>query len=219
MRAALVGAVLLVAAVTWLGSTTSVRTPAPATVALGPDQGATAQGYLDRAAAGLAALDPADAGPRWALVPLAAGTTAAALAPALADVRVSRVLLHVAVPDVQTAVVAVDVAGQGAAADVLRGAQESAAATQQAAAAVLGRVGQVAALSAARLRAGCACVVGLLVRADGAALRALAAAPGVRGVDVAPAGTSWGSLAVRPLLPEQAGVVGPGRDDGAVPAG
>lgn len=211
-------ALLVVAGVVWLGSLTPVRSPATPTVSLGPDQGAPVADVLAAADAAIAAVPVDDPGPRWALVSLTAGLTPAAAAPLLTDVRVSRVLLHLALDRVQTAVVAVDTAGQRPPREVLDDAEAVAAATQAAAASTApGRAGMTAAAEAAALRAGCGCVVGLVVRGDGAALRGLARATGVRSVDPAPAGTSWGSLAVRPLLPEQSGVVGPGPDDGPVP--
>ncbi|WP_460865735.1 hypothetical protein [Rhodococcus aerolatus] len=209
-------ALVVVAGVVGLGAATPVRPPATPTVSLGPDQGAPVADVLAAAGTALAAV-PAD-DPRWALVSLTAGLTPAAAAPLLGDVRVSRVLLHLALDRVQTAVVAVDTAGQRAPQVVLDDAASRAAATQAAAASTSPRrAGATAAAEAAGLRAGCACVVGVVVRGDGRGRRELARAAGVRSVDPAPAGTSWGSLAVRPLLPEQTGVVGPGPDDGPVP--
>lgn len=208
--------VLVVVGVVLLGSATPARPPATPTVSLGPDQGEQVADVLAAAGTALEAV-PADE-PRWALVSLTAGLTPAGAAPLPAGVRVSRVLLHLALDRVQTAVVAVDTAGQRTPAEVLGDAAAAAAATQAAAAATApGRAGATAAVEAAALREGCACVVGFVVHGPGAALRSLADAPAVRSVDPAPAGTSWGSLAVRPLLPEQSGVVGPGPDDGPVP--
>ena len=217
MRRGLLAAVLVVAGLVLLGSLTPVRAPATGTVSLGPDQGVVATDYVASAGTALAALPGGDPAPRWALVSLRGGLTPDAAAPLVGDLRVSRVLLHVAADRVQTAVVQVDTAGQGAPAGFLAEAQASAAALEAAVASAPGRAGRVAAASAAQLRRGCACVVGLVVRGDPAALAALAGRGPVRAVDVAPAGTSWGSLAVRPLLPEQTGVVGPGPDDGPVP--
>ncbi|WFG42202.1 hypothetical protein [Pseudonocardia alni] len=64
---------------------------------------------------------------------------------------------------------------------------------------------------------GCACVVALVVTADRAGLEALAARPGVRGVQAAPAGTGAPELALSPLLPEQTTTASPPPDDGPVP--
>jgi hypothetical protein len=80
------------------------------------------------------------------------------------------------------------------------------------------RAAAVAAAEAAVLeQPGCRCVVALVVSADGAALRALAAAPGVRAVEAAPAGAALRELALSPLLPEQVLRADPPPDDGPVP--
>lgn len=75
--------------------------------------------------------------------------------------------------------------------------------------------GQVA---AERLRDGCVCVVGVVVRARIERLRALAGAPEVRAVQALPADASAGLFAVVPLLPAMTTVVGPTPDDGPIPA-
>lgn len=211
MRLGLVAVVLLVAGVFWLGEMTPIRTAAAETVSLGPEQGESVDDYVAGARDGLhlAGVD----GDRWALVSLATGAT-----PGLGALRISRVLVHVGIPGVTTAVSTVDVSGQGPVGDSVAGAYAVAASGQQAVAASPGRVGAVAEVVAGRLRAGCDCVAGLVVRGSPSALIALELDRGVRAVDVAPSGTSWGSLAVRPLLPEQVGIVGPGADDGPVPA-
>jgi len=75
----------------------------------------------------------------------------------------------------------------------------------------------MAAAEAAELRAGCACVLALLVRADRAGLDAVAARPPVRVIHAATPGLPLQAVAVAPLLPEQGDVVGPVPDDGPVP--
>jgi hypothetical protein len=80
-----------------------------------------------------------------------------------------------------------------------------------------GRRAAVAAAEAEQLRHGCACVLALLVFGDGDSLRAVAARPGVRALHAALPDTPIQNLAISPLLPEQAGVVGPVPDDGPMP--
>ncbi|HSK57415.1 MAG TPA: hypothetical protein VK935_00035, partial [Actinomycetospora sp.] len=87
-----------------------------------------------------------------------------------------------------------------------------------------GRPAAAAATESARLATGCACIVALVVEADPTALAPLRARPGVRAVEVAPAGARIGALAVSPLLPSQTDdgrdppeTVGPVPDDGPVP--
>lgn len=63
-----------------------------------------------------------------------------------------------------------------------------------------GAAGDLAAQAGA-LRAGCACVYGVAVRADLADLAALAQRPGVRLVDPAPVGTRFGRAVLAPLTP------------------
>jgi hypothetical protein len=60
-------------------------------------------------------------------------------------------------------------------------------------------------------------VLAVVVRADRAALEALAARPGVRAVDAAPVGTTERELALSPLLPGQLTRAEPPPDDGPVP--
>jgi hypothetical protein len=82
----------------------------------------------------------------------------------------------------------------------------------------IARVSVVAAAEAAALeRPGCPCVLALVVSADGTALQALAAAPGVRVVQAAPPGATVRDLALSPLLPEQTVRADPPPDDGPVP--
>ena len=60
-------------------------------------------------------------------------------------------------------------------------------------------------------------MLALVVRADRAALEALAGRPGVRAVHAAPAGVTERELALSPLLPEQIERADPLPDDGPVP--
>ena len=68
---------------------------------------------------------------------------------------------------------------------------------------------RTAAEEAAAYRTGCACVFALVVEAEARELAELPALPVVRGVEVAPRGVELSALDVRPLKPEEQGVVGP----------
>lgn len=192
--------------------------PLPGGERLGPEPGEAVADYLPRAAA---SLPPRDAGAVWALVQLTGYLDAGAAAGLTGEVRVSRVLLRVPLPRVQTAILARDVAGQRPAAEIA--AAMRAAAAQRASAAAHARAGgrdraaAMAAAEAERLRAGCACVLALLVRADRAALQELAGAQRVRAVHASPPGTALAGVATAPLLPEQTEQAGPVPDDGPVP--
>lgn len=75
---------------------------------------------------------------------------------------------------------------------------------------------QVALASAKHLADGCACAVGVLVRATSDGLSALEREPSVRAVEaMLPDASPW-LAAIRPLLPEYVDVVAPGPDDGPV---
>ncbi|MGH4027081.1 MAG: hypothetical protein ACRDRV_21125 [Pseudonocardiaceae bacterium] len=196
--------------------------PPPAGVErLGPEAGEPVRAYLRRASD---SLPRPGAGPVWALIQLD-GYLAPAAAAALVTttqaqpVRLSRVVLRVPLPAVQTALISRDLPGRRPA-EELAAAVRSAAqdrARESAQAPPGSRPASVAAAEAARLRAGCACVLALLVRAEGDALRAVAGRPEIRAVHAAVPGTSPQGLAVSPLLPEQRDVVGPVSDDGPVP--
>lgn len=196
------------------------RTPVTATTTpgapLGPASGEPVADYTARAAADLLAVG--DAEPRWALVSPAAELAPAAAAALVAGLRTSRVLLRVPVERVQTPLDILEVADQGDLATELAERARLAGGRQVALAQLgAGRAAAVAQLAGTRLEAACACVVGLVVRGSGEQLRAVAAAPGVRSVHPAPAGTGYGGLSVVPLLPEQVTTASPGPDDGDVP--
>ncbi|MDD7968838.1 hypothetical protein [Actinomycetospora lemnae] len=183
---------------------------------LGPTPGETVAGYLDRTRVP----PPGPPGPRPALVTLAGEQDVAAAAAAIEGVPAREVVLRVPLPRVQTALrqIRLDDSGAVDPAAALRLAEAQAAnrAGEQARSSS-GRAAAIAATESARLAAGCACVLALVVEIDPAAAPALAARPGVRAVEVAPAGARVGALAVSPLLPEQTDVVGPVPDDGPVP--
>lgn len=188
---------------------------------LGPEPGEPVPHYLRRAQL---SLPPAGSGPVWALVQLDDYLEPAAAAALVTGapgrpVRLSRVVLRVALPAVQTALISRDLPGQHPAAElaaaVRAAARDRSRDSSQAPAG--SRSAAVAVAEAARLRGGCACVLALLVRAERDALRAVAARPEVRAVHAAGPGTALQGLAVSPLLPEQRDVVGPVPDDGPVP--
>ncbi|GAA4806228.1 hypothetical protein GCM10023200_49750 [Actinomycetospora chlora] len=184
---------------------------------LGPAPGETVAGYLDRARA----VPPGPPGPRPALVELAGELDVGGAAALLATpgVTAREAVFRVPLPRVQTALreVTLDPTVDVPASLRLAEAQAANRAGEQARTST-GRAAAVATTESARLSAGCACVVALVVDVDPAApgtLDALRARPGVRAVEVAPPGTR--ALAVSPLLPEQDGTVGPVPDDGPVP--
>lgn len=216
---ALAAVVVLVCALL-LGLRTSVDPLPPPGAALGPESGELVATYLRTAAADL---DHATGeAPRWALLTPTEPLTPAAAAALAGGTRTSRVLLRVPVTRVQTPLVAVEVADQHGAAALeaeILGAQARAGSTlARAADTETGRPARVDAVASARLRGGCACVVGVLLRGSPVALRAVAARPHARSVQPASAGAAYGRLAVSPLLPQQTRTVSPGADDGAVPA-
>ncbi|MGB6228182.1 MAG: hypothetical protein WBF76_23110, partial [Pseudonocardiaceae bacterium] len=133
-------------------------------------------------------------------------------------VRLSRVILRVPLPRVQTALITRDLPGQRPVTE-LDEAMRSAAQDRLAAsrAAPSERSAAVAAAEATQLRSGCACVLALLVFGDGESLRAVAARSGVRAVHAADPGTPLQDIAIAALLPEQVDLVGPVPDDGPVP--
>lgn len=205
---------VLVLAVLLAGVLHPVR-PAPVrSDALGPDSGELVADYLTRAAESLD--DPADPdAPRWALVsftaPLDVGAVADLTAELGAEMRVAQVLFRVPIDRVQTPLVTVAVPQNP---EALRRAPAVAVGRLQIPASGNDRAARVAAASAHRLAEGCACVVGLVVRATGAQLHTLESAPAVRAVEALPTDAVAGRFAVSPLLPEQVEVVAPGPDDG-----
>ncbi|HEY6425281.1 MAG TPA: hypothetical protein VIY28_18985 [Pseudonocardiaceae bacterium] len=183
---------------------------------LGPESGEPVADYLGRAAA---SLPTGTSRPVWALVQLDRYLEPGPAAELVRGVRLSRVVLRVPLPRVQTALITRDLPGQRPVAELsaaLRSAaQERAAVASRSVPG--GRPAAVAAAEAARLREGCACVLALLVLGDRGALQAVAARPGVRAVQAAAPDTSLQDVAISPQLPEQVDRVGPVPDDGPVP--
>ncbi|MFZ2176071.1 MAG: hypothetical protein WAW17_18930 [Rhodococcus sp. (in: high G+C Gram-positive bacteria)] len=205
-------AAILVAVVVILGALHPVRRAPVATDALGPANGEVVADYLARAAGGLiGGTDATDTDPRWALVSFTDPVTIDAVAALPGGPRVSQVLLRVPLDRVQTPLVAVAVPDNQ---EALRRAPAVAAGRLQATAPGGDRAARIASVSADRLLAGCACVVGVVVRAVPDQLREIAAGPLVRAVEALPRDATAGRVSVTPLLPEHVDVVAPGPDDG-----
>jgi hypothetical protein len=190
--------------------------PVMGTDLLGPEQGERVADYLTRARRTL----PTN-GEVWALVQLGEPVDAGTAAALVEGVRLSRAVYRVPLPRVQTALVTVPLPGQHPAAE-LRDAQRRAAderqqAGERAVTSGQSRAADIATAEAAELRAGCACVLALFVRADRAGLDAVAVRPPVRVIHAATPELPLQAVAVSPLLPEQRDVVGPVPDDGPIP--
>jgi hypothetical protein len=189
--------------------------PLPAgTERLGPGAGEQVADYLRRAERSLPA---GNSQPVWALVQLDSYLTPAPAAELARGVRLSRAIIRVPLPRIQTALISRDLPGQRPVAELIEAlrsaAQDRAAVTSR----QHGRPAVLAAAEAAQLRTGCACVVALLVFGDSDALRVVATRPGVRAVHAALPDTPIQDLAISPLLPEQRERAGPVPDDGPVP--
>ena len=201
--------------------------PLSPSAVLGPEIGADVAGYLARTREDVAALASRDSEGRYiALVHLSDYVTPAALPTALQGLSVGRVyarvpaagelaeVLEVPTPDdpvaVLQAVYARTAADKRELEAEFRGLADSidGTAPQDAddKAAYLADADRVAA-EAAAYASGCACVFAAVVEGTAAALARLLDAPSVRGVEVAGRGTELAALEVRPLWPEQSGVV------------
>ncbi|MFC9895556.1 hypothetical protein ACFVMC_17880 [Nocardia sp. NPDC127579] len=219
-RAALFGAAAagVVALLFALGAMNPPRPLGVGTDRLGPEPGAAVADYLVRARDSLTGSDDE---PRWALVSFTRELTPAEIPAHSGGLRIGQVLHRVPIPRVQTPIVIVGVP----AGDAVAVASADNAAWQLQAQLdkdrTLGIRGEralrVAELSIARLRAGCACTVGLVVRGRLAQLRELARDTEVRAVEALPADAGDGRFAVTPLLPEVTASNGPVPDDGPLP--
>ena len=213
-------AVVAVAAVVGVGFANPVPTPPIRTDTLGPDSGEAVPDYLDRARDSIAALD----GPVWALVSFTKALTVDELitptsssqvsSVRVPDVRVARVMYRVPIERVQTPLMSVPVPDND---EAVRRSPGVAATRLASLGGDTDRQQQVALASAKQLSAGCACAVGVLVRAAPEGLDAIARESNVRAVEALPSDASPWLAAVRPLLPEYVDVVAPGPDDGPVP--
>lgn len=202
-------AVALIASILALGVLHPPREAGVSTDRLGPEYGEQVADYLSRAQDSLAGDDNAQ---HWALVSFTEPLVPEWIPAHSGGMRVAQVLYRVPIPRVHTPLVAVPVPEDiGAAVD---SAQYAAWLLPRPAD---DRSARVVSVSAARLRAGCACVVGLVVRGRLTELRNLAERNGIRAVQALPADAVAGSFAVIPLLPDYHEAVAPGPDDGPVP--
>ena len=202
------------------GSRIPCRPPPIRTDTLGPDSGEAVPDYLDRARDSVASVD----GPVWALVsftkPLTVDevitSTSSVQVPGaeVSGVRVSRVMFRVPIERVQTPLMSVPVPDND---ESVRRSPGVAATRLVSLGGDSDRQQQVALASAKQLSAGCACAVGVLVRATPEGLEAIEHDSNVRAVEALPSDASPWLAAVRPLLPEYVDVVAPGPDDGPVP--
>lgn len=178
---------------------------------LGPAQGEQVEDYLREARA---SLDGTGTDPHWALVSFTDYLTAQQIPAAADGLRVAGVIQHVPIDRVQTPVITVATpAGDEPAlrsADAAAGLVAAQRFRDQ-------RSADIARVTEARLRAGCACTAGLVVRGTLPELRTLATRPGVRAVQALPADAIAGRFAVAPLLPQSTGVIAPTPDDAPVP--
>jgi hypothetical protein len=181
---------------------------------LGPEAGEQVADYLRRAETSLPA---GKSGPVWALVQLEGYLTPAPAAELAQGVRLSRAIIRVPLPRIQTALITRDLPGQRPVPELTEALRSAAQDRAVVASQQHGRPAALAAAEAAQLRSGCACVVALLVFGDGDALRVVAARLGVRAVHAALLDTPIQDLAISPLLPEQVEMAGPVPDDGPVP--
>ncbi|MGM5066800.1 hypothetical protein EU244_018315 [Rhodococcus qingshengii] len=217
---AVVAVVVGVAAVVGVGFANPVPTPPIRTDTLGPDSGEAVPDYLDRARDSVASVD----GPVWALVSFTKAltvdevmtTTSSVQMPGaeVSGVRVSRVMFRVPIERVQTPLMSVPVPDND---ESVRRSPGVAATRLVSLGGDTDRQQQVALASAKQLSAGCACAVGVLVRATPEGLEAIERDSNVRAVEALPSDASPWLAAVRPLLPEYVDVVAPGPDDGPVP--
>ncbi|MCP2299769.1 hypothetical protein APR11_006228 [Nocardia amikacinitolerans] len=217
LRAALAGALAagVIAFMAVLGVLNPPRELGVGTDRLGPDRAEPVADYLARARDSLSGTDTEQ---HWALVSFTEPIAPQAIPAHSGGLRVGQVLHRVPIPRVQTPLVAVQVPA-GAAVAV---ASADAAAWQvqdqlERTGAIGERYTRVMTVSISRLRAGCACTVGLVVRGTLPELRNLAAANGIRAVEALPADAVAGHFAVNPLLPEHTETVVPGPDDAPVP--
>lgn len=205
------GAVALAVAVVVLG----VLNPRPslgvATDRLGPVPGERVEEYLADARDSLTG---ADTEPRWALVSYTEYLTPRQIPGAVDGLRIAGVIQHVSIDRVQTPVITVPTPA----------GDEPARTSADAAAGLLAaqrmpdqRTADIARLVEARLRAGCACTAGLVVRGTLPELRALATRPDVRAVQALPPDAISGRFAIAPLLPGSTGPITPTPDDGPIP--
>ena len=184
---------------------------------LGPENGEQVSDYIARATRSLEGTTSSDSA-RWALVSLSGPVSVGAawdLVGSRPRVMLSQNIFNVPIDRVQTPTVVVPTGNtsESFSASVQVGAQAVASRTPG-----TPRAEQVNEVAARRLQASCSCLIGIVVRADLGQLRSIAGEPGVRAVQALPPDALAGLFTVIPLLPSVTTVVGPGPDDGEVPA-
>ncbi|WP_245722064.1 hypothetical protein [Nocardia crassostreae] len=214
-RARRIGAVVLALAFALLIVSLGVAIPPrPAVIStdrLGPENGEQIPDYLARAQESLRG---ADTDGHWALISFTVGITADRIPEYSAGLRISQAIYHVSVPRAAMPIVAVTLpAGEAVAVASVRSAAAQAGSLRG----YDDRTIRVNRLTATRLAANCACLVGLVVHGTLDELRNLAGLPGVRAVEALPADAPAGVFAVAPLLPEYQTSANPGPDDAPIP--
>ncbi|MGW4241433.1 hypothetical protein [Nocardia sp. NPDC004722] len=204
-------AVLFVILIVVLGRAIPPRAAIISTDRLGPESGEPVADYIAQARTSVAGSD-SDA--HWALVSFTTGVTADRIPEFSGGLRISEVAYHVPVDRVATPIITI---GVPAGIEVAVASVKAAAAQVESTQTYDDRSTRVKNLVATRLRANCACVVGIVLQGPLPKLRDLAALPGIRAVQALPADASAGVFAVSPLLPEQLDTASPGPDDGPVP--
>ena len=201
---------VLVLAVLVAGWLSPVRPASVRSDGLGPDSGELVADYLARADASLADAEREPDAPHWGLISFEREVDTSAVAALPGQLRIAQVLFRVPIDRVQTPLVPVAVSAHP---EALRKAPLVAAGRLRLQSSGPDRAARIAAVSADRLAAGCACVVGVAVRGTAAQLRAAADDPAVRAVEVLPSDAVAGRFSLIPLLPEHAETVVPGPDD------
>lgn len=178
---------------------------------LGPERGEPVADYLAQAHDSLSGSDTDE---HWALVSFTEPLTSDQIPAHSGGLRIADAIHHVSIPRVHTPIVTIQLPAGDA---VAIASADSAAWQLLAQHPADERTDRVTAVSVARLRAGCACTVGLVVRGQLPQLRNLATQNGIRAVQALPADAVATSFAIVPLLPEYQDLALPGPDDGPVP--
>lgn len=201
---------VLVLAVLVAGWLSPVRPASVRSDGLGPDSGELVRDYLARADESLTEAEREPGTEHWGLISFEREVSVDDVAALPGDLRIAQVLFRVPIDRVQTPLVPVAVSAHP---EALRSAARVAAGRLRLQASGTDRAARIAAASADRLAAGCACIVGVAVRGTPAQLRAAAGDPGVRTVEVLPSDAVAGRFSLNPLLPEHVESVVPGPDD------
>lgn len=206
-----VGAVGFVVLIVVLGVLNPPRPSGISTDRLGPERGEPITDYLARAQDSLSGSDSDE---HWALVSFTEPLTPDQIPAHSGGLRIAAASHHVSIPRVHTPIVTVQLPAGSA---VAVASADNAAWQLLAQHPADDRTNRINTVSAARLRAGCACTVAVVVRGMLSQLRNLAAQNGIRAVQALPADAVATSFAIVPLLPEYRELALPGTDDGPVP--